>query len=373
VLIFRSPAARARLFDWRLEHWEMGAADLWPLLQGTHRLLRSTDTALFELTAHGAAWVSQALPVHGCTFYVSLPCCATGGDVPLPLTETHMPKVALGVPASQPRAVSRSTQSVKKSGQSVKRSGIPPLAAPRSPRHRRVEFDLRSKQAHVFAHLDTSSAPSTHLPVSSQAYTPTHQLRVQTPLPVSVHTASPEHVLLAALIAWADIYRAGSSQLGSSQPGSLQPDLIDDWLTRSVLAHSDGMVPTASQLCPRHHRRRAVPQLTPPPLPPAPALGCTSIGAAASMGDLLGGLCADPLARAGLTEAAMVPPQTAAELAPLLQLGVWCIADPAPFDHSAAALTPRSVLLRHALRIVAPAIAEASARARRSAPQRVPL
>jgi hypothetical protein len=75
----------------------------------------------------------------------------------------------------------------------------------------------------------------------------------------------------------------------------------------------------------------------------------------------------------GTADAATVPPQTAAELAPLLHPGVWCIANPAPSDHSAAALTPQSVLLRHALRTVAPAIAEAAARTRRSAPQRVPV
>lgn len=379
VLFLWSSAARARLFDWRLDHWEMGAADLWPLLRGTHRLLRSTDTALFELTVHGSARVSEALPAHDCSLYVSLPCCATGGHGPILLTEpgAHVSGAAAGVPTPRPRAVSRSSQAVS-------RSGLPAPGTSRSPRHRRAAYDSRSKQSHVPACLDT---PSAHPPTTNHVHPPLHQPRVPTLLPVPSHTASPEHVLLAALIAWADTYPARSSQPGSSQPGSsqsgssrhgsTQPESsqphLDDSLARSVLGHSDGMVPTASQLCPRSHRHRAVPQLTPLPLPLAPVRGYPPTGTKPAVGEAAGGPYSSPLACMGPMDAGMTPPQTVAELAPLLQPGVWCIANPAPYDHSAAALTPQSVLLRHALRIVAPAIAEASARARRSAPQRVPV
>jgi len=316
VLAFRFWLVKTLVFDWRLDQWRLGWRDLWPLLDGTHPLLHSADTALIELTRHGAANVARALSTHSCSFYVSLPCRITGTAAPLSLASDALPPKLVS-----PRAAPH--------------QHVPPysLHSPRSPQS---PLSPLAHQPQNLASHPRSDSRRTHSPASTLQPSP---LPLELPLlPVPSPTATPEHVLLAALIAWC-------SHLDPSQPA--------DPLALRVRAHSDGMVPTESQLCPLGHAQRPVPQLTPPP---PPTTKPTRAGAGGPEG--------------GAKDAAA---QRGARHAKLLHAGAWCIADPALCDHTTAALTPSSPLLRHALRVVVPAIAEAAARARQSAAQRVPV
>ena len=63
--------------EWRLEHWHMGLADLPALVTRRHRLLHTTDTALYGLTPEGAHALSRQLHTHPHVYYASLTCCVT--------------------------------------------------------------------------------------------------------------------------------------------------------------------------------------------------------------------------------------------------------------------------------------------------------
>jgi hypothetical protein len=65
------------VWDWRLEQWGLSSRDLPSMARGTHRLLHTTDTALYELTSAGARSLSRRLRAQPHVFYVALPCQIT--------------------------------------------------------------------------------------------------------------------------------------------------------------------------------------------------------------------------------------------------------------------------------------------------------
>lgn len=103
-----SRSFRAHVWDWRVDQWQLGWSDLPALLHYQHRLQRSTDTALFEITEVGAAEFNRLTPPVEGVFYVSLPCQVTQGDDAVPLatnSPTHVLLAAINArwaTASQP-------------------------------------------------------------------------------------------------------------------------------------------------------------------------------------------------------------------------------------------------------------------------------
>lgn len=77
ILFSWSAWFKAHVWDWRLEHWHMGLADLPALVTRRHRLLHTTDTALYGLTPEGAHALSRQLHTHPHVYYASLTCCVT--------------------------------------------------------------------------------------------------------------------------------------------------------------------------------------------------------------------------------------------------------------------------------------------------------
>ena len=210
----------------------------------------------------------------------------------------------------------------------------------------RIESRVQENPFGPLRAIDTSSQAS-HCPC------PHHwDAKIPPRLPVPLHTASPEHVLVAAFIAWVEFARFDSMRRASNMNTQvhIEPLLSDqdrDPLARSVFGHSDGMVPTTSQLCPVSHRHCVVPQLS---LPSSRSVHQQTTG-----------------------DDAVKSMPSAPKLARRLQSGVWCIANPAPFDHSAAALTPTSAVFHHAMNVIVPTIVEAAKKVKRAAAHRVPV
>ena len=63
------------VWDWRLDHWRLSLSDLLPLVTRRHRLLHTTDMALYDLTPAGASM--QSTGCHKGVFYVALTCQVT--------------------------------------------------------------------------------------------------------------------------------------------------------------------------------------------------------------------------------------------------------------------------------------------------------
>ena len=79
-------SARVRsAWDWQLDQWRLSVCDLPHLALQTHPILRSTDTALYELTPAGAAVRNARLLPHAGCYYVALPAQITHGADALPL------------------------------------------------------------------------------------------------------------------------------------------------------------------------------------------------------------------------------------------------------------------------------------------------
>ena len=75
VLLSRVVWITEHVWDWRLEHWRLGFADVLPLVAWRHRLLHTTDTALYGLTPAGAH--ALAGRVQASVYYVSITCRVT--------------------------------------------------------------------------------------------------------------------------------------------------------------------------------------------------------------------------------------------------------------------------------------------------------
>lgn len=79
-----------RLYDWGLTKWNVAHrtwAALREILSGTHTMMNTDDTAGFELTPEGASALNATLPLHKCTYYVTVPC--THGMV---LFDAYLPR-----------------------------------------------------------------------------------------------------------------------------------------------------------------------------------------------------------------------------------------------------------------------------------------
>jgi len=204
VLLGWCACFRRVVWDWRLEQWALGLADLPALLRSTHRLQCSGDTALLEITPTGAAYINATSTMYEGVYYVSLPCQVTEGEHALP-----------------------------------------------------------------------------------------------------VPTCSPLHVILAAVGAWC-----------AKQPSH---------------RHSDGLLPTSSQMYPQDQPHMYVRELSPPlGTPPSPLRAEEEYAAQRHA-----------VARA-------------------LRDATWCHADPCALSHTEASLQPESRLLEYVLCVVVPAVCDAA-------------
>ena len=82
-----NPLRLPLLFDWRLTQWELSLRDIPALLTRRHRVLCTSDTALYELTPSGAAHRAENLRMHANVYYCALPCQITEGPWCLPSSQ----------------------------------------------------------------------------------------------------------------------------------------------------------------------------------------------------------------------------------------------------------------------------------------------
>jgi hypothetical protein len=89
VFLSWSSFIREHVWDWRIDQWHLCLRDVPALLKREHRLLRTTDTALYELTPDGARSRSRRLHTHAQVFYVAVPCQVTSGMPQLVVPSHH--------------------------------------------------------------------------------------------------------------------------------------------------------------------------------------------------------------------------------------------------------------------------------------------